>query len=124
MVQVVARLDGQDVVLTAVLLPEQSQEAASQRLVAAFEGVVRELRPIRQHAVDGLLEDKNAHWLRPGESPWSAFELRARLLLRRLDLEADGCITLSFGCEEAFWGHEVTMGLDPQGRPAWATLEG
>jgi hypothetical protein len=63
-----------------------------------------------------MLDLKNGTWLRDGETPLSADEFMGRLTLQSIGIEADGSSQFFYEDGGLFWGHDVIVKGDVEGR--------
>ena len=82
--------------------------------------IVGRLEELIYHASQSIcrqmLDVKNSTWLREGEKPMTADEFMARLKIQSIGIEADGSSQFFYEDGELFWGHDVIVKRDVEGR--------
>jgi hypothetical protein len=79
---------------------------------------------VRDFLVEKLLDDKNTHWLRDGERPVTADQLKARIRLETIMVYAGGGFTFWYNDDDLFWDHTIEVLGTLSGGPEDVLLQG
>ena len=66
-------------------------------------------RRVVDYAVDQMLPQKNAHWIRDGESEVSPDDFKDRMTLLSISVDADGDLEFAHDDGDLFWDHLILI---------------